>query len=477
MTNEHELDRLLDAFFAEGTDELADRLIDAALDQIDHTKQRRPMRAPRRFATMKMSARLAVAAAIGVLAVGGLIYVGRPTQPAVGSPSSAPGPSSLPGSSPRPSNVASPSASPSVTVIVPRPPAWIAAAGMPQGRYLHTATLLADGKVLIAGGSTDGRNALASAELFDPVGGSWTATGTMVSPRESQTATLLPNGKVLVAGGYRDFEALPSAELYDPATGTWAATGSMNNARGYHTATLLPDGKVLVAGGRSNNSSTGGPLTSAELYDPASGTWKTTDSLLKAHMYHTATLLIDGQVLVAGANFKGYGLDPAATAELYDPATGSWKATGPMITAGDFQAATLLADGHVLVAGGTKDSAVGCCSVGAQLVATGQLYDPNTGTWAQTGDMLGARARHTATLLAGGKVLVTGGESTSGTSLKLSELYDPATGLWTATASMAGSRSLAVATLLSDGGVLLTGGFSGGKGLPTVELYDPGNGN
>lgn len=477
MTNQRELDRLLDAFFAEGTNELADRLIDAALVQIDHTKQRRPMRAPRRFATMKMSARLALAAAIGVLAVGGLLYVSRPSQPATGNPSAAPVPSSSPGSSARPSNQASPSASPSADIGVPRPPAWIVAASMPQARYLHSATLLADGTVLVAGGTTDGRNGLASAELYDPRTGSWTATGTMVSSREAQTATLLANGKVLVAGGYRDFEALASAELYDPATRSWTATGSMNAARGYHTATLLPDGKVLVAGGRSNNSSTGGPSSTAELYDPASGSWRTTGSLLKAHMYHTATLLRDGLVLVAGTNFKGYGLDPSANAELYDPATGFWKATDPMVTAGDFETATLLPNGQVLVAGGTKDTAAGCCGFTGHTVATAQLFDPNGGSWAKVSDVLGEREYHTATLLADGRVLVTGGSLTSGLSFNSSVLYDPGAAAWTPAQSMAGGRKLAAATLLAGGRVLVTGGLSAGKALSTVELYDPGSRN
>ena len=109
------------------------------------------------------------------------------------------------------------------------------------------------------------------------------------------TATLLPNGKVLVAGGYNG-GALTSAELYDPASGTWTATGSLNTARYDHTATLLPNGKVLVAGGISN----GSDLTSAELYDPASGTWTATGSLNTARYEHTATLLPNGKVLVAG---------------------------------------------------------------------------------------------------------------------------------------------------------------------------------
>jgi hypothetical protein len=356
-------------------------------------------------------------------------------------------------------------------------PEWITTGAMAVPRSGHTATLLLNGKVLVAGGSTDGRKALASAELYEPVRGSWTATGLMVSPRESQTATLLPSGKVLFAGGYRDFEALASAELYDPATGTWATTGTMIRARGYHTATLLPNGKVLVAGGRSNNSSTGSALSSAELYDPTTGRWTATGNLIKAHTYHTATLLRDGDVLVAGANYSRLGLDPAASAELYDPGSGSWRATKSMIIAGDHETATLLADGRVLVTGGIEDVAVGCCSVTGHSIAIAELYDASTRTWAQTGDMLREREYHTATLLADGKVLVTGGASTNGRSLDTSELFDPETGVWTASASMTDRRQMAGATVLADGRVLVTGGRSAGTGKVTVELYEPGGGS
>ena len=125
-------------------------------------------------------------------------------------------------------------------------------------RYFHTATLLPNGKVLVAGGAGSSGNYLASAELYNPASGSWTPTGSLANARYAHTATLLPNGKVLVAGG-----AGTSTELYDPASGTWAVTGNLATGRLYHTATLLPNGKVLVAGGDNI-----GSLASAELYDP-----------------------------------------------------------------------------------------------------------------------------------------------------------------------------------------------------------------
>src|SRR5450759_3444704 len=203
MTDQRELDRLLGAFFVEGTDELADRVIDAALDQIVHTLQRRAMRMPRRFSTMNMLTRLAAAAVIGVLAVGVTLYLVQRGQPAVGGPSPTPGVSS----SPSQPAVGSPSPTPAVSSSPSQPaspsagaPAWTATGGMIEDRFQDTATLLPDGKVLVAGG-TVGTGLLASAELYDPSSGAWTATGTMPTPRQGHTATLLPDGKVLVTGG------------------------------------------------------------------------------------------------------------------------------------------------------------------------------------------------------------------------------------------------------------------------------------
>jgi hypothetical protein len=178
--------------------------------------------------------------------------------------------------------------------------------------------------------------------------GTWRATGRLANARFYHTATLLPNGKILVAGGYDNKAVyLASAELYDPASGSWSETGNLNTGRWAHTATLLPDGKVLVAGGY--NFAATGPLASAELFDPATGTWSTTGSLAVQHSDHTATLLPDGQVLVAG----GYNIDgPLASAELYDPASGTWTATGTLNTARRNHTATTLSNGKVLVAGG-----------------------------------------------------------------------------------------------------------------------------
>jgi len=333
-------------------------------------------------------------------------------------------------------------------------------------RNSHTATLMRDGTVLVAGGISNVE--LASAELYDPTRGTWTATGSMIEARYGHTATLLPDGTLLVAGGFtgRGDKPVASAEVYDPRSGTWTATGRMIEARSGHTATLLPDGKVLVAGGGAFCCGGGSPLASAELYDPNSGRWTATGSMAEARVGHTATLLPDRTVLVAGG-FNGEDVSPfsnaRASAELYDPSNGSWTSTASMVTPRGGHATTLLPDGTVLV-------------VGPGTLAPPELYDPISGSWAATANMDGIRWDGTATLLLDGKVLVAGGRSDDGRdALASAELYDPSNGSWAATASMVTPRQDHTATLLDDGRVLVAGG--GVSGRPddgkSAELYDP----
>jgi WD40 repeat protein len=329
-------------------------------------------------------------------------------------------------------------------------------------RYGHTATLLPNGKVLVAAGANnDAPYYLASAELYEPTTGAFTATGSMTTAQLFHTATLLPNGKVLVAGGVNNGStALSSAALYDPVAGTFTTTGPMNTARYLPTATLLPNGKVLIAGGYN-----GGYLSSAELYDPATGIFTVTGSMAETRDQQTATLLPNGKVLIAGGvNFSGV----LSSAELYDPAAGTFAFTGSMNAArGLFgYEAMLLSNGKVLIAGGINSGYIGLSSA--------ELYDPAAGTFTFTGSMNTGRAAPTATLLANGKVLVaTGQENPSVGSLPVTsaELYDPAAGTFTFTGSMITARYMHRATRLNNGTVLVTGGYSGSVVLASAELY------
>ncbi len=293
---------------------------------------------------------------------------------------------------------------------------FTATGGMATARFWHTATLLGSGKVLIAGGTTDGSTSLGSCEMYDPVASTFAATSSMTAAREAHTATLLPNGKVLVAGGVGDNGYLASAELYDPASGAFMATGSMTTARNDHTATLLPSGKVLVAGG--GNGPNG--LASAELYDPARGTFTATGSMAAARYGHTATLLPSGKVLIAGEG-DASGI---ANAELYDPASGTFIATGSMAAAKYGHTATLLPSGKVLIAGGYHLTNIGGFSE-TETRASAELFDPAAGTFAGIGSMTAPRYDHTATLLSNEKVLIAGGDNDDAEGLTSAELYDP----------------------------------------------------
>jgi trimeric autotransporter adhesin len=294
--------------------------------------------------------------------------------------------------------------SPAITLTVTTP-TWTATGSLTTARYVHTATLLPNGTVLVAGGLNN--SGLWSAEIYNPATGTWTATGNLTTARYAHTATLQPNGTVLVAGGYND-GAFAVAEIYNPATGTWTATGSLTTARYYHTATLLPNGTVLVAGGIS---SSGSYLSSAEIYNPATGTWTATGSLTTARFIQTATLLFNGTVLVSGGDNGSSGF--LSSAEIYNPATGTWTATGSLTTARAYQTATLLPNGTVLVAGGDNNSS---------FLSSAEIYNPATGTWTATGSLTTARYLHTATLLPSGTVLVAGGYGVSGF-LSSAEIY------------------------------------------------------
>ncbi len=365
--------------------------------------------------------------------------------------------------------------------------AWTTVGILGTGRVGHSATLLSDGRVLVAGGNRVSGGSLgvtrpleeATAEIFDPTGRpAFTPTASMVTGRTRHTATLLPNGQVLVAGGSGEAGTLDSAELFDSATGVWRATGSMVTSREGHAAVLLESGLVLVVGGVMDGVAA---LDSAELYDTETGTWTPTGRMVNARWGFTATLLEDGRVLVAGgrvlvAGGSG-GLRDLATAEIYNPTSGSWSAAAPPPEPLLGHSATLLVDGSVLVVGGWHS---GNGTIENRVL----LYDPAGDTWTRVADLPEARGGHTATLLGDGRVLVVGGlgngpEVACGPVANSAVLYDPAARAWTPAGALSVARYQQVATRLRDGSVLITGGARNicqNNAVDLAELYGADSG-
>jgi hypothetical protein len=361
------------------------------------------------------------------------------------------------------------------------PSAFTPAGNLTRPREFHAATLLPNGKVLITGGfDTWSAQTWASAEVYDPSNGSFTATGGMTTPRQMHSATLLPDGTVLIAGGNL-YGPQSSAELYDPSTGTFSATGSMTIPRTLHTATLLNNGTVLIAGGQPS-------VTNAELYDPSTGTFSATGDMTEAGA-DTATLLPNGQVLVTRCVYFCYDPSKPSHAELYDPVTGTFARTGDMIDPyqGARPATILLTNGQVLIAGGDLGDFGGSASA--------EIYDPATGAFSATGKMTAdIDYWRAATLLPDGKVFIAGeslGESGHAclsnptVCVGTAELYDPMMGTFSAPSDSQSEEGHA-STLLPDGTVLLSGGWDFCKATPigvivpgcggtlaTAEVYHP----
>jgi N-acetylneuraminic acid mutarotase len=355
---------------------------------------------------------------------------------------------------------------------------WTLTGSMSATRSQATATLLQNGEVLVAGGNSTSNGVLASAEIYNPSTGTWAPTGSMTTARYTQVATPLQNGEVLVAGGEGDGGALlGTAEVYNPATGTWAATGPLASAFGAGaTATLLPNGTVLVAGGCCTPAVGPGALASAQIYNPATNSWTGTGSMSIGRYYATATLLGNGTVLVVGGDnivpnmMSGMGDEPLTSAEIYNPATGSWQSAGNTATGHVHATASLLPSGQVLVVGG---AASGCCVA----VTGADLYTPSTGTWQAAANMNIAREYAAAVVLPDGTVLMTGGYNgnTILSWLASTEIYQPSTNTWTAGPSMNAERAYQTATLLPNGQVLVAGGTDGSNfALASAELYSSG---
>lgn len=333
------------------------------------------------------------------------------------------------------------------------------ASPMLEPRSGHTATLLPDGKVLIAGGMRRNQDFYKSAELFDPATGKFVATGEMKFARVGPIAVLLSSGKVLIAGGWIGHGCTDSAELYDPVTGKFAAiSAKMTVPRGDARATLLRNGDVLITGGGHSDSPEG--IASAEIFHAADMTFYAVRPMHFARVSHTATLLRDGRVLIVG----GRGERVNAIAEIYDPKTQRFSDTGSLVTARYKHTAGLLSDGRVLVAGGSdeRDWNGNLSSV--------EIYDPKSGKFNAIASLNTARFKlpGEAVALRSGSLLIAGGA-------KEVDIFDPATGKFaTAEGQISDAWHFMTETMLRDGSVLLAGGYANNdRATAQTWIYRP----
>lgn len=355
---------------------------------------------------------------------------------------------------------------------------WSPAASLHVTRQRHSATLLSDGRVLVAGGAYDfwGESVRATCEIYDPTTDTWDTAANMTTPRSSHTATLLPDGKVFVTGGYPGTGyALSSCEIYDPSTDTWDTAAPMSVPRYRHLAIALNDDSLLIVGGRRGNADgtttmhLWGPVSSCEIYRISTNTWFTAASMHEPRVECAASRLPDGRILVSGgihdSDDIGNWAQPATnTCEIYDPVTDTWTLTDTLATARNFVRTVTLDDNTILTVGGELNrGALSSC----------QTYDPSTDTWGTTSSMHAPRITAEVLKMSDGNVMTIGGWDYLWTSqTNTTELYDVYSGTWNALAPMNVDRGFHSATLLSTGDILVVGGTgTGGSALSSCEIF------
>jgi len=398
-----------------------------------------------------------------------LTACGTVAQQPAASPAAQPNPVS-------PISVAPEGVASQVPATPPPPGRWVALPRMSVPRIGFSATLLYDGRVLIVGGRTqrfadspDG-TPTASVDVFDPANRSFKSAASLGTGRDGHTATLLPSGKVLVAGG----DPGGTAEIYDPAFDSWTLTAPMNSRRYDHAAVLIPGGRVLITGGTATQTvgispHGAAPATlPAEIYDPASDSWTVAATpAFDRPEYPTATALRDGRVLVVGGqNMYGSTDESRERSEVYNPLSNTWSETAVETRAGarQYHTATLLQDGEVLVAGGIRDGRSNAWAV---------VYNPVSNSWTRVANMNVARCGHGAQLLAGGKVLLFGSGCWSDMSATAEE-FDPTSNHWFEVASLANPRGDIVSVRLAGGEVLaLGGGMPVNTPTWVAEIFEP----
>lgn len=374
--------------------------------------------------------------------------------------------------------------------------AFKAAGALKNARYLHTATRLADGRVLVVGGrGIDGTKELDSVELYEPKKNRWADGPKLPAGRSGHTATLLPDGRVLVTGGTTHeesaegsrFVARDTVELFDPKSNQWKPAAPMAQARNWHTATLLDDGRVLVTGGAREQKS---HLATAELYDPVKNAWSAAPPMAQSRCLHQAVKLSDGSVLVVGGRSNqqppdlsgpdagmaqrphggsgptGFG-SPIAAAERWS-LDGGWTTLPEPVDPRQRHALVGLPQGCAMVVGGATRSGL------TNLV---ELWTPDAGAWLTPDHSLSmGLGSHTATALENGDVLVIGGEPPNSVDTARAQRFEAAAQRWCLAGELVSSRKQHTATLLENGKVLVVGGVSAGISEPTCELWEPRKG-